>query len=66
MAHDVFISYANEDKTIACAVCANLEERSISLLDRPTRRIAGRLLCSSDYQRDQRKPRNGAYFLVQC
>jgi TIR domain len=29
MAHDVFISYANEDKTIAYAVCANLEERRI-------------------------------------
>jgi hypothetical protein len=29
MAHDVFISYANEDKTIADAVCANLEQRGI-------------------------------------
>jgi ribosomal protein S27AE len=29
MAHDVFISYASEDKTIADAVCARLEERYI-------------------------------------
>ena len=29
MAHDVFISYAGEDKTVADAVCAKLEERRI-------------------------------------
>ncbi len=29
MAHDVFISYASEDKTTADAVCAKLEERGI-------------------------------------
>jgi TIR domain len=29
MAHDVFISYANEDKAVAYAVCAHLEERGI-------------------------------------
>ena len=29
MAHEVFISYANEDKTSAYAVCANLEGRGI-------------------------------------
>ncbi len=30
MAHDVFISYANEDKTIADAVCTYLEGRGIT------------------------------------
>ena len=29
MAHDVFISYASEDKTVANAVCAMLESRAI-------------------------------------
>lgn len=29
MAHDVFISYSNKDKTIADAVCAKLEEQKI-------------------------------------
>jgi len=29
MTHDVFISYANEDKTIADAICANLESNRI-------------------------------------
>lgn len=29
MAHDVFISYSNKDKTIADAVCARLEEKKI-------------------------------------
>ena len=29
MAHDIFISYASEDKNIADAVCAKLEEREI-------------------------------------
>ncbi|MGA3359857.1 MAG: TIR domain-containing protein [Halobacteriota archaeon] len=29
MAHDVFISYANEDKIVAYSVCVNLEERRI-------------------------------------
>ena len=29
MAHDIFISYASKDKTVADAVCASLENRKI-------------------------------------